>query len=188
MVNAALERAHRVQRRTRRLPARVVVYLLLAAALFPRLGHGLIWRKLGTATGRTCARISEAALFQARRRLGPLPLIVLFDLVRTPAAYPRLPGTRWRGLLVCATDGTTLTMPDSPANRSRYPKTRAPATDCPATPTWHWSHWWPAALGHSSTRPWGPCGRERKPWPRTWPGRCARACSSWPTAAWTPPT
>ncbi|MFF3573397.1 hypothetical protein [Nocardia jiangxiensis] len=49
---------------------------------------------------------------QALRRVGVKPLRVLFDLVRGPAAA----AARWRGLLVCAIDGTTMFVPDSAAN------------------------------------------------------------------------
>ncbi|GGM57090.1 hypothetical protein GCM10012275_30270 [Longimycelium tulufanense] len=42
------------------------------------------------------------------------PLRWLFDLLRGPVATPRRPGTWWRGLLVCAIDGTALTVPDTP--------------------------------------------------------------------------
>ena len=65
---------------------------------------------------------ASAALTQARRRLGPAPLRALFDLLRGPAA-PRPPvGSAWRGLLVCAIDGTTMSVADTPANHRRYTK------------------------------------------------------------------
>ncbi|MEU5012880.1 IS4 family transposase, partial [Streptomyces sp. NPDC021749] len=44
------------------------------------------------------------------------------DLLRGPAATPHGPGARWRGLLVVALDGTTLTVPDSPAVLTRFTK------------------------------------------------------------------
>ena len=59
---------------------------------------------------------------QARRRVGAAPLRFLFDLLRGPAAVPRDRGTWWRGLLVCAIDGTILTVPDAPANLTRFTK------------------------------------------------------------------
>ena len=57
---------------------------------------------------------------QARRRLGPGPLRALFDLLRGPSPA----GARWRGLLVCAIDGTIMTVADSPANLAVYSKQR----------------------------------------------------------------
>ena len=46
MVDAVLEQTCRVQRRVRVLPARVVVYLLLAGCLFAELGYGQVWGRL----------------------------------------------------------------------------------------------------------------------------------------------
>jgi hypothetical protein len=46
MVDAVLEQACRVWRRVRDLPARVVVYLLLAGCLFADLGYPQVWRRL----------------------------------------------------------------------------------------------------------------------------------------------
>lgn len=54
----------------------------------------------------------SSALSQAFRRIGIGPMAELFDLVRGPAAG----SPRWRGLLVCAIDGTTMFVPDSEAN------------------------------------------------------------------------
>ena len=46
MAGEALAQTRAVQRRVRDLPSRVVVYLLLAACLFPELGYLGVWRKL----------------------------------------------------------------------------------------------------------------------------------------------
>ena len=46
MVDAVLEQTCRVQHRVRDLPARVVVYLLLAGCLFAGLGYRQVWHKL----------------------------------------------------------------------------------------------------------------------------------------------
>jgi hypothetical protein len=61
---------------------------------------------------------------QARRRVGIAPLRWLFNLLRGPAATSRSPGVWWHGLLVCAIDGTTLTVPDTRAVRTRFTKQR----------------------------------------------------------------
>ena len=66
--------------------------------------------------------VTAAALWQARTRLGPAPLRALFDLLRGSPAAPRTSGSWWRGLLVCAIDGTTLDVPDTPAHRARLGK------------------------------------------------------------------
>jgi Insertion element 4 transposase N-terminal/Transposase DDE domain len=123
MIDAVLADCGAVQRRVRKLPARVVVYLLLAAALFEPAGYLAVWGKLTSALdGAGAAKVTAAALWQARTRLGPAPLRALFDLLRGPAAAPRTNGSWWRGLLVCAIDGTTLDVPDTPGHRARLGK------------------------------------------------------------------
>lgn len=123
MVDAVLADCGAVQRRVRKLPSRVVVYLLLAAALFEPAGYPAVWRKLTSALeGTGVVRVTAAALWQARTRLGPAPLQALFDLLRGSAAAPHTSGSWWRGLLVCAIDGTTLDVPDTPGHRARLGK------------------------------------------------------------------
>jgi hypothetical protein len=125
MVDEALTATKTAQSRLRELPSRVVVYLLLAACLFPEVGYLGVWRKLTIALeGIPIAAPTGSGLSQARQRVGVAPLRWLFDLLRGPAATPRQPGTRWRGLLVCAIDGTTLTVPDNPRTLTRFTKQR----------------------------------------------------------------
>jgi hypothetical protein len=125
MVDAALTATRTTQSRLRDLPSRVMVYLLLAACLFPETGYPGVWRKLTIGlAGIPTVTPSAGGLGQARHRIGAAPLRWLFDLLRGSAAIPGQRGTWWRGLLVCAIDGTTLTMPDSPRTRARFTKQR----------------------------------------------------------------
>ena len=72
MVDAVLEQTCRVQRRVRDLPARVVVYLLLAGCLFAELGYPQVWHRLTAGLdGLPVAAPTASAMTQARRRLGP---------------------------------------------------------------------------------------------------------------------
>jgi len=125
MVDAALAETRTAQRRVRDLPARVVVYLLLAGALFADLGYRQVWHRLVAGLGGAGIPSPTAgALTQARRRLGTNPMRFLFDLLRGPAAAlsTRASGVYWRGLLVCVIDGTVMSVPDSPANLGRFTK------------------------------------------------------------------
>jgi hypothetical protein len=123
MVDAALAECGAVQRRLRKLPARVVVYLLLAAALFEECGYPAVWAKLTSALGcLPLPKVTATALWHARARLGVRPMRWLFDLLRGPATAIRTAGTRWAGLLVVAIDGTYLDVPDDPATRARLGK------------------------------------------------------------------
>jgi Insertion element 4 transposase N-terminal/Transposase DDE domain len=132
MVDAVLEETCRVQRRVRGLPSRVVVYLLLAGCLFEGLGYLQVWQRLAAGLGGLrAAGPTASAMSQARRRLGPGPLRELFFLLRGPS-----PATaRWRGWLVCAVDGTLLTVADSPANLAVYRKQRGGRTGGGSYPT-----------------------------------------------------
>jgi hypothetical protein len=121
MVDAALAETNTVQRRVRDLPSRVVVYLLLAAALFAELGYGQVWaRMVAGLDGLEIAVPTAGALAQARRRIGVAPLRALFDLLRGPAAGLSVKGVHWRGRLVAAIDGTIVGCADTTANVQVY--------------------------------------------------------------------
>ena len=130
MVDRVLVQTGAVQSRVRDVPARVAVYLLLAGCLFAELGYGQVWRRLVAGLdGLAVACPTAAGLAQARGRLGAAPLRALFDLLRGPAAVPgSAPGVRWRGLLVCAIDGTIMTVADTAANLAVFTKQRGGAT------------------------------------------------------------
>jgi hypothetical protein len=117
MVDAALAATRRVQVRVRDLPSRVVVYLLLAGALFAGQGYRLVWSRLVCGLrGLAVAEPGSSALAKARRRVGAAPLRALFELLAGPAAG----AVRWRGFLVCAIDGTSMFVPDSASNLAEY--------------------------------------------------------------------
>jgi hypothetical protein len=122
-VDAVLAECGSAQRRLRKLPARVVVYLLLAGALFAECGWLGVWDKL-TAALRSLPvpTVTATALWHARTRLGVAPLRALFDLLRGPASAIRTAGARFAGLLVVAIDGTCLDVPDNPRTQARLSK------------------------------------------------------------------
>lgn len=125
MVDEVLAATRRTQQRIRLLPARVVVYLILAGCLFAELGYGQVWRKLTAGlTGLDLTEPSSGTLREARQRLGSTPLRALFDLLRGPAVTTATHAVRWRGLLVTAIDGTTMSVADAEAVRVRYRKQR----------------------------------------------------------------
>ncbi|MFF0393430.1 transposase domain-containing protein [Kitasatospora sp. NPDC004615] len=97
MVDEVLTQTGAVQRRVRLVPARVTVYLLLAAALFTGLGYQQVFDRLCAGlTGPALVRPSGSALRQARQRLEPAPMKALFDLVRA-LRPPSLPPGGGRG-------------------------------------------------------------------------------------------
>jgi hypothetical protein len=125
MVDDALERTGAMQSRVRLLPARVVIYLLLAGCLFADLGYVQVWHRLTAGLrGIAVATPTASALRQARQRLGVAPVRALFDLLRGPAVTAATAAVSWRGLLVCAVDGTVMSVADSAANLTTFVKQR----------------------------------------------------------------
>lgn len=125
MVDEVLAATRRTQQRVRLLPARVVVYLILAGCLFTELGYPLVWQKLTAGmAGLGLAEPSSGTMREARQRLGSAPLRALFDLLRGPSVTTANHVVRWRGLLVTAIDGTTISVADTEKVQTRYRKQR----------------------------------------------------------------
>lgn len=131
MVDEVLASTRRTQAPVRLLPARVVMYLLLAGCLFADLGYRQVWSKL-TAGLHDLPVItpSGSALRQARQRLGLEPMRALFDLLE---ARPPRPPRRCGGEVCCwrySTEHSWLsrTRPATPADTpSTAALTAAPA-------------------------------------------------------------
>lgn len=123
MVDAALAETGTLQSRVRRLPSRVVVYLLVAAALFADVGYGQVWAAMTAGLGDAAPPPPSAgAMAQARRRIGPAPLRALLELLSGPGATSRRKGVYWHELLVTAIDGTSIAVPDTCANLRAFCK------------------------------------------------------------------
>ena len=120
LVDDVLEQTRTVQRRLRALPSRTGVYFLIALAMFPQLGYARVWAKLTAGlAGLEVASPSEKALRDLRRRLGPAPLKMLFEVVAGPLGQPHTPGVCFAGLRTVAFDGlNSLKVPDTGQNRS----------------------------------------------------------------------
>jgi hypothetical protein len=125
LIDQVLVETGAVQRRTRLLPARVVVLFVLALTLFPDQGYRAVWRQLaGAVAGLGAAAPSSAALTKARRRVGAAPLAVLFARVRGAQARPGTAGAFRFGLRLVAWDATKLDVPDSPDNIAAFTRPR----------------------------------------------------------------
>lgn len=124
MVDAALDSAGGTQRRLRRLPSRVVVYLLLAGALFTGQGWAHVWARLTCGLALAPRRPSASAVTEAMRRVGPGPLRELFTLLAASTLIRTRHTVRFAGHLVVAIDGTQIAVADTEANRVMFPKPR----------------------------------------------------------------
>ncbi|WP_133806165.1 IS4 family transposase [Kribbella caucasensis] len=128
LVDEVVSGLGRTEKRSRLLPARLVVYYVMALALFAsdsyeevmrRLVQGLAW----TARWRGTWRVpSSPAISKARARLGPGVLAALFDRACVPVATPDTPGAFCRSWRLVAVDGTTFDVPDEPGNVARFAK------------------------------------------------------------------
>jgi Insertion element 4 transposase N-terminal/Transposase DDE domain len=126
LVDRVVAEAGRTQQRQRLLPARVVVWLVLAMALFSGQAYEEVARLLAGGLGwarrwQPWYRVpSTPAIAKARARLGPEPLRRLFVAVAGPLATPDTKGAWYRGWRLLAVDGTCLDVADTPANQAAF--------------------------------------------------------------------
>lgn len=120
VIDEVLAETGSMHKRLRLLPARVVVYFVLALTLYPQRGYGRVWDTLVEGMVTTIL-VSLGALRQARRRLGVAPLAALWDWACGPLAWPGRHGAFYRRWRLLAWDGTTLDVPDTEANASVFP-------------------------------------------------------------------
>jgi len=126
LVDRVVADAGRLEQRHRLLPARVVVYYVMALTLFSQSSYEEVMRMLveGLAWTSGWAKRwnvpTKAALFKARARLGPEPMKALCHQVAAPLADARTRGALWRGRRVVAVDGTCLDVADTPANAAAF--------------------------------------------------------------------
>lgn len=125
LVDEVLAEAGGLQQRVRELPSRVVVYLVLAGALFESMGWPQVWARLTASLPDQRRCPAKSSITEAMRRVGSKPLKSLFDLVKGPVAVAAAPRVvRFAGRLVVAIDGTQVPLPDTEANRVVFPKPR----------------------------------------------------------------
>jgi len=125
LVDAVVAEAGRAERRHRLLPARVVVYYVLAMALFAESSYEEVMRQLveGLAWESGWRQVwevpSKVAIYKARQRLGSEPLELLFATAR-PLATSATRGAFYRNLRVMSLDGTCLDVSDTPENDEAF--------------------------------------------------------------------
>jgi hypothetical protein len=126
LVDGIVAEAGRREQRQRLLPARVVVYYVLALALFAdssyeevmrQLVEGLSWE---SGWRRSWQVPSKMAISKARARLGREPLELLFRAACVPVATATTQGAFYRGLRLVSVDGTCLDVADTPANEAEF--------------------------------------------------------------------
>ena len=125
-VDAAVASVDRGEVRSRLLPARVVVYYVLAMCLFSGQGYEEVMRLLVgglewmSRWRQAWAVPSTAAIAKARARLGAEPLRALFQATVRPLATVATRGAWYRSLRLVAMDGATLDLPDTAENDEHF--------------------------------------------------------------------
>ena len=126
LVDAVLRDTGREQRRRRLLPARLVVYYVLAMTLFSQAGYEEVMRSLveglswGSGWQHRWSVPSKPAISLARTRLGVAPLAELFARGVVPLATAGTPGAFYRGRRLMSIDGTTLDLADTAGNVAEF--------------------------------------------------------------------
>lgn len=126
LVDRVITAAGKAQQRHRLLPARLVVYYVLAMALFSQAGYEEVMRNLveGLAWDAGWKRSwqvpTKSAIFQARARLGSEPLRELFERSCVPMGTSETPGAFYREWRLVGMDGSTLDVADTPDNDAEF--------------------------------------------------------------------
>jgi Insertion element 4 transposase N-terminal/Transposase DDE domain len=129
IVDAVLAETGRAEKRSRLLPAHVVVYFVMAMAVF-RDGYEELLRKLVGGLqfmgnwSQGWRVPTTGAVSQARHRLGEQPLRELFGRVAVPLARSSTAGAWLRSWRLMAIDGVQIDVPDTPENLAAFGKYR----------------------------------------------------------------
>ena len=125
-VHEALHQAKRASVRERDLPAHVVVYYVIALALYMRssyrevlrcLVEGVQWLLDPSAPLKVAGK---SGISQARSRLGAEPLKTLYETVVAPIAERRTRGAWYRQWRLVSLDGSTLDVADTVENDQAF--------------------------------------------------------------------
>lgn len=125
VVDAVIGRTGALEQRNRLLPSRLMVYYVMALALFSNGSYEEVMRSLLAGMEWLSGRFREwvmptkAAIYKARTRLGSAVMVELFAEVAKPFAAPDGPGF-YKGWRLVSVDGTTLDLADTPANEKAY--------------------------------------------------------------------
>jgi hypothetical protein len=125
-IHHVLEQTNRASVRERDLPAHVVVYYVIALALYMRSSYrevlrclleGVQWLLDPSAKVKVAGK---SGISQARSRLGVEPVKKLYDTVVTPIAEKRTKGAWFRQWRLVSLDGSTLDVADTVENDEAF--------------------------------------------------------------------
>jgi len=125
-VRAVLQQTGRASVRQRDLPAHVVIYYVIALALYMRSSYrevlrclleGLQWLLDPSVQVKVAGK---SGISQARSRLGAGPVKKLYDAVVAPLAEQRTQGAWYRQWRLVSLDGSTLDVADTAVNNRAF--------------------------------------------------------------------
>src|SRR5258708_7466500 len=125
-VHEVLSQTGRASVRERDLPAHVVVYYVIALALYMRSSYREVLRCLLEGVqwlldpSSTVKVAGKSGISQARSRLGVEPLKELYEAVVTPIAERRTKGAWYRDWRLVSLDGSTLDVADTIENQEAF--------------------------------------------------------------------
>lgn len=127
LVDEVLAETGRREKRSRLLPAHVVVYFVMAMTIFGDGYEEVIRRLVGglqfmRAWRKEWSVPTSGAISQARERLGEAPLKVLFERIAEPLAVAGTPGAWLGSHRLMAIDGVKLDVPETPRNTAGFPR------------------------------------------------------------------
>jgi hypothetical protein len=126
VVVEVLEETGRKSKRIRQLPAHVVVYYVIALALYMNVAYEEVLRCLVEGLerlGEPVVRLrntGRSAISQARSRLGPEPMEMLFRRIVKPIGEPESKGVWFRDWRLVSIDGSILDVGDTEANVGEF--------------------------------------------------------------------
>jgi len=125
-VRRVLEETGRESERRRKLPMHVMVYYVVALALFMEVSYGEVLRCLLEGLEwlglpvKAIGTVSKSSISRARTRLGAEPLRKLYEELVGPIATPETRGAWYAGRRLVSLDGATLDVPDLPRNEAAF--------------------------------------------------------------------
>jgi hypothetical protein len=125
-IDEVLAQTGRSSRRQRELPAHVVVYYVIALALYMQVSYREVLRCLleglqWMAGPTTCLKITgKSGISQARTRLGWPPVKALADQLVGPIAAKETRGAWYRTWRLVTLDGTTFDVADTRENDAAF--------------------------------------------------------------------
>jgi Insertion element 4 transposase N-terminal/Transposase DDE domain len=136
VIDDVLQQTKRESVRERDLPAHVVIYYVIALALYMQssyrevlrcLMEGLHWLADPSLAPRVAGK---SGISQARTRLGAAPLRKLYDTVARPVAGEKTRGAWYRRWRLMSLDGSTLDVADTKENAETYGRPSNQRGDC----------------------------------------------------------